>query len=150
MSLHPLQAQTSQRPPALAVLVSTLTHRATKFGCMRLPFVEEPPAAPPAARDRHAREQITSTGIVILGLLEIVFAGFLVGSTQQGSLHPVWKVIMGLAVIGIAASAVRLRRLVQGRAGTATTLGADPHWPGVGSTQSEAGASTMPSWAKPA
>jgi hypothetical protein len=150
MSLHSPQAQPSQHPSALAVLVSTLTHRATKFGCMRLPFVEEPPAAPPDVRDRHTREQITSTGIVILGLLELVFVGFLVGSTQQGSLHPVWKAIMGLAAIGIVASVLRLRRLVRGRAGSVTTPNADPRWPVVTRTQGEAGASTVPPWAKPA
>jgi hypothetical protein len=151
MSLQSLQSSTSQRRPLLATLRTTLTHHANEFSCMRLPFTEEPPASTTDARDRQNREQITSTGIVILGLLELVFVGFLVGSTQQGSLHPVWEVIMALAAAGIAASILRLRRLVSGHTGTTTTTpSAGPQQPVAHRTQGEAPGSAMPSCAEPA
>jgi hypothetical protein len=137
MSLDSTQTRTSQRRPGLAILLITFTRRATDFGCMRLPFVEEPPAAPPGVGDRRSREQITSTGIVIIGLLEVIFVGFLVGSTQ-GMLHPVWKVIMSLAAIGIAGSVLRLRRLIKGRAAKATNPGEARDWPVMHGTQQKA------------
>jgi hypothetical protein len=117
----------------LAMLLVTLTRRATELGCLRLPFVEEVHATPPGTRDKRTREQITSTGIVILGLLEVIFAGFLVGCTQSG-LHPVWRGIITIAVIGIIASAMRIRRLIKGKArrgGAVGTTGADEVWTGI-------------------
>ena len=116
-TVHPFDAMSDRTAPStsrlwLAALLVTITHRLTELGCLRLPFIEERHAEESGTRDKRTRERITSTGIVILGLLEVIFAGFLVGCTH-GSVHPVWKVIMGLAALGLVVSALRIRCLIK-------------------------------------
>jgi hypothetical protein len=79
---------------------------------LRMPFSGEPAAQPevsPEAPERDAR--IVPSGIIILGLAEVIFAGYLVGC-YSGGIHPVWKVIMAASGIGIAVFSARLLHLL--------------------------------------
>ena len=87
-----------------------LGRRAARFGGFSLPFLRPTADAGVVVRDRATQEKITSTGIVMLGLLEVILVGFLLGCTASG-LHPVWKVILSLAALGVFSCGLRLLRL---------------------------------------
>ncbi|GEM_PF-3112293 len=105
--------------------------------CLRLPFVQEKAAAATETEARHFREQVTSTGIVLVGLGEVVFVGFLMGSVN-GELQPAWQVILSLAGVGIVYSVLRLRRLIRRQRRKSGSTG-DTEWVSTSGLQKQPG-----------
>jgi hypothetical protein len=95
--------------------LTRIARRAEDFASLRLPVFDDPFEAGIEARHAAEREdRIAPTAIVLIGLVELIFVAFLVGQTY-GGLHPVWKVIVTLAGIGIAGFSFRLMRLLKAR-----------------------------------
>jgi hypothetical protein len=108
--------------------LSRLAQRAVDFKSFDMPLFEEPVESNAQPRQFTGRDpRIAPTAIVLLGLGEIIFVAFLVGQVY-GGLHPVWKVIVGLASIGIAAFSIRLFLLATARCAAKSPAGDGTDW----------------------